>query len=126
MAMPAVSGAVLACTMGTTGTLIVTSQSTILMGGAPVATIADSVPVTNIGPCGLCISMANPTVASATAAAMGVLVPMPCVPSTMGIWQCGGTPMTASKPCLSTDAQIPCAYGGVIRIAAPGQGTVVF
>ncbi|MEG0178795.1 MAG: DUF4280 domain-containing protein [Oscillospiraceae bacterium] len=125
MALPVVSGASIACTMGAVGQLNVTSQAIVLMGGAPVATIQDSVPVANVGTCGMCMSLANPTVAAATAAALGVLTPMPCIPSPMGVWQCSGTPLAGGKPCLSTDAQLICAFGGVIRIVTPGQGAVV-
>ena len=74
MSFPVVSGASVMCTMGMSpGQLIATSQTSILMGGKPVATIQDVAPNTNVTPCGMCTSMANPAVAAATAAALGVL-----------------------------------------------------
>ena len=46
----------------------------------------DNQPIANIAPFGVCISLANPAVAAATAAAMGVLVPLPCMPVTPAPW----------------------------------------
>ncbi|MGL4604236.1 MAG: hypothetical protein ACRCU9_08815 [Iodobacter sp.] len=39
----------------------------------------------NIMPIGTCMSPATPMVAAATAAAMGVLTPMPCIPMAAGL-----------------------------------------
>ena len=54
--------------------------------GRPVATITDVAPGANIAPFGMCQSLANPMVAAATAAALGVLTPMPCVPVVPAPW----------------------------------------
>lgn len=127
MATAVVAGAAVQCTMGLApGQLLVTSQAMVLAGGMPVATITDAAPITNITPCGMCTSLANPQVAAATAAALGVLTPMPCVPVPAGIWQCAGTPMIGGKPALSTDATLTCSYGGCLRIVSPGQMMVHF
>ncbi len=123
MAFPVVTGGVITCTFGLSpGSLI--GASPVMIGGAPALTIKDAVPVTNIVPCGMCQSMSNPTVASATAAAWGVLTPMPCVPAPTGTWICAGTPLICGAPGLSTDGTIMCAYGGSISIRDPGQKTV--
>ena len=127
MATAVVSGASVKCTMGIApGQLLVTSQATVLVGGAPAATIMDAAPMTNVTPCGMCTSMANPQVAAATAAALGVLTPMPCVPVPVGIWTCAGTPLIGGKPALSTDATLTCSYGGSIRVVSPGQTIVTY
>ena len=127
MALPVVSGAAILCSMGLgAGMLNATSQTSVLLGGAPAATIFDTGPLVNVGSCGMCTSLANPTVASATAAALGVLTPMPCVPSPLGTWQCTPGPMLCGKPGLSNDGTLVCAYGGSIKITAPGQGTVLY
>ena len=124
LALPVVSGATVQCTMGTTTGQLKASQSGVTLGGAPAVLISDCVPLVNVGACGMCTSLLNPTVASATAAALGVLTPMPCVPSPLGMWTCPGTPMLAGQPGVSSDATLTCAYGGTLRIITPGQGTV--
>lgn len=93
--------------------------------GLTAATIVQFVPMKNIMPFGMCKSLANPTVASATAAAMGALTPMPCVPVTAAPWAppsvCTkhmGIPMaTASSVCV-------CSFGGLIKVsqALPSPG----
>ena len=127
MATAVVSGASVQCTMGIApGQLLVTSQATVLAGGMPAATVTDAAPMTNVTPCGMCTSLANPQVAAATAAALGVLTPMPCVPVPVGIWTCAGTPLIGGKPALSTDATLTCSYGGSIRVVSPGQTIVTY
>ncbi|MBO6025659.1 MAG: DUF4280 domain-containing protein, partial [Bacteroidales bacterium] len=60
--------------MGTTpAALTVLPARTVLLAGKPKANISDNQPMVNIAPFGMCRSIANPTVASATAAAMGTL-----------------------------------------------------
>lgn len=127
MATAVVAGAAVQCTMGMApGQLLVTSQATVLAGGKPAATVTDAAPMTNITPCGMCTSLANPQVAAATAAALGVLTPMPCVPAPAGIWACGGTPIVGGKPALSAEGTLTCAYGGCLRIVSPGQAVVSY
>lgn len=125
MSVPVVSGASITCTMGTNpGQLIATNQANIGFGGKPVASIADAAPMTNITPCGMCSSMANPTVAAATAAALGVLTPQPCIPAPTGGWICPGTVRVGGKPILTNEGKLMCSYAGTITIANPGQATV--
>src|SRR5262249_59082156 len=91
----------------------------------PMATIADSQPVLNVPPFGMCQSIANPAVASATAAALGTLTPMPCVPVPAGPWAPGSpTVLIGGVPALDTSSKLICAWGGVITITTPGQVTV--
>lgn len=126
MALVAVTGAVLSCTMGAgTGTLNVTSQMTATAEGKPIATIKDCGAMTNITPIGMCSSLANPQVAAATAAALGVLTPQPCVPSPIGTWQaCKPSCKAGSTPCLVQGSAIQCAYAGTIQIVNSGQQKV--
>ncbi len=102
--------------------LKVTSNTTVLAEGKPVGTIQDVQGIVNIGPFGLCSSLANPAVASATAAALGVLTPQPCVPVPAGTWiPTKPKVLIGGKPCLTNDCKMMCAYAGAISITMPGQ-----
>jgi hypothetical protein len=87
-------------------------------------TIMDNIPMTNIMPFGMCSSIANPTVASATATALGVLTPMPCVPVTPAPWA-PGVPnvLIANQPALDNMCKLMCTWAGVISVVMPGQMT---
>jgi hypothetical protein len=90
------------------------------------ATIMDFAPVVNIPPFGMCSNPANPAVASATAAAWGVLTPMPCVPVTVAPWMLGSTKVLINNfPALDSTCKCMCAYGGCISIVSPGQTSVM-
>ena len=90
----------------------------------PAATIMDHIPITNIVPFGMCMSPANPAVAAATTAAMGVLTPMPCVPVTPAPWAPGAvTVMIANQSALDDVSICNCTWGGVIKINFAGQAT---
>lgn len=117
------SGAQMTCSFGAApSALVVTPQNKVMCGGPPSANIADMKPMANIMPFGMCSSLANPTVASATAAAMGVLTPMPCVPVPSGTWIPGSTTvLLGGMPALNSTCKLMCAYGGVIQFATPGQ-----
>lgn len=127
MGVIVVTGAKVQCPFGTTpATLIATSQSTVLAEGKPVATIQDAAPLANILSCGMCSSLANPQVASATAAALGVLTPQPCVPAVAGTWiQAQAKCLAGGVPCLTGEATAVCSYGGSLTIVDAGQKTVL-
>jgi hypothetical protein len=118
-------GAMLQCSFGAApSSLVVTPENLAQASSLPAATIMDNIPMKNIMPFGMCSSLANPTVASATAAASGVLTPMPCVPVTTAPWVPGSpTVLIANKPALSSTSKLLCTWGGAIQINAPGQFT---
>lgn len=71
-------------------------------------------------------SLRNPVVAAATAAALGVLTPMPCVPVPAGAWVTGApTALLGNMPLLTSDSKLMCAWGGVVQVAVPGQVTAM-
>ena len=118
-------GAVMTCTMGAApSSLVVLPKNKVLCEGPPAANIMDHVPMVNILPFGVCMSPANPTVAAATAAALGVLTPMPCIPNTPAPWV-PGVPnvLVCNAPALDNTCQLMCMWGGVITFANPGQMT---
>lgn len=96
--------------------------------GAPVvlgatAGVITAITPANIPPFGVCQSMANPAVASATSAAMGVLTPMPCTPAIVGPWAPPATSGSAGGVKLATmSSTCTCSFGGVISVAMPMQG----
>jgi hypothetical protein len=103
----------------------VTSQTKALAGGKPCATVQDAQPMANVGPFGMCTSLANPQVAAATAAALGVLTPQPCIPAPAGMWiPTKPKVLIGGKPCLSQDCKMMCAYAGQISIVNPAQAKV--
>lgn len=125
MPMQVVQGATLVCSSGTApSVLAVPPVSRTMDGGPPAANILDHKPMVNILPFGLCISLANPAVASATAAAMGALTPMPCIPATMSPWF-PGAPMVKLGAALALDnvSKCLCNWAGIVSVANPGQTT---
>jgi hypothetical protein len=79
----------------------------------------------NIMPFGMCSCPANPLVAAATAAAMGVLTPQSCIPATAAPWIPGSpTVLIGGEPALNDSCTLMCSYGGVISIQMAGQMTV--
>ncbi len=119
----AVASGMAMCTMGTAPAPIkVTSQAKVLAGGKPAGTIQDCQGMANIGPFAMCTSLANPAVAAATAAALGVLTPQPCMPVPAGTWiPTKPKVLIGGKPCLASDCKMMCAYAGNISITFPGQ-----
>lgn len=119
------NGAMLQCTFGMApSSLIVLPVNRVLTSSQPAATIMDHLPMVNVTPFGMCTSIANPTVASATAAALGVLTPMPCVPITPAPWAPGSpTVLEANIPVLNNTSKLMCTWAGVISITMPGQMT---
>jgi Domain of unknown function (DUF4280) len=119
------NGATLQCTFGLApSTLIVLPINRVLTSNQPAANINDYIPMVNIMPFGMCSSIANPAVASATAAALGVLTPMPCIPVIPAPWVAGApTVVLANMPSLNNISKLTCMWAGVISINNPGQTT---
>lgn len=125
MPIQVVNTAQLTCTFGVAPSmLVVTPEKKVLSGMQPAATIMDFIPMKNILPFGMCITPSNPAVASATAAAMGVLTPMPCIPVVVSPWKVGATNVVIGGiPALDNISTNMCNWGGVIMVASPGQFT---
>ena len=118
-------GAMLQCTFGVApSTFMVLPVNRVMTSFVPAANIMDHKPMVNILPFGMCTSPANPTVAAATAAALGVLTPMPCIPNTVAPWAPGAaTVLLANMPALDDTSKLTCLWGGMISVSMPGQMT---
>ena len=127
MALQVVMGAQLQCSFGAApSAMVVLPTNRTMAGGVPAATNMDHVPLMNIMPFGMCQSPANPMVAAATAAALGVLTPMPCIPATAAPWVPGApTALIGGMPALDNNCKLMCNWAGVIQVVSPGETTVM-
>jgi hypothetical protein len=123
MPMAVVTGAMMTCTFGAApSTLNVLPTTMTQASSMAAANISANIPIANVPPFGMCSSPANPMVIAATAAALGVLTPMPCLPATTAPWVPGSaTTMISSLPALTNSCQLMCMWGGVITFTMAGQ-----
>ncbi len=119
-------GAMMQCSFGVApSSLVVLPTNRVMTNQVPDANIMDHIPMVNIMPFGMCMSIANPTVAAATAAALGVLTPMPCIPATPAPWVAGApTVLLGNFPSLDNVSQLMCMWAGVITFVDAGEVTV--
>ncbi len=112
------------CTFGMAPSSLMVVRPNVTVEGRPAGNITDMAPMLNVMPFGMCQSLGNPQVAAATAAAMGVLTPMPCVPAPVGPWTVMAPgKMVGGMPALVQGATLNCAFGGVISVTVPGSMT---
>ncbi|MEY4750584.1 MAG: hypothetical protein RIQ60_2798 [Pseudomonadota bacterium] len=124
MALHCCTGAMMTCPFGLAPSSFVATPKMIMTSNMPAGNIMDHVPFMNIPPFGMCTSPSNPAVAAATAAAMGVLTPMPCTPVTPAPWTPGApTVLVANMPALNNSSTLNCVWGGVITFSMAGQFT---
>ncbi len=115
-------GATLQCSFGVAPSVLSVLPKNRLMVPTPAANIMDHIPMVNIMPFGMCSSLANPAVASATSAAMGVLTPVPCIPVTTTPWTPGSPVfLVGGMPALNDTSKLMCAWAGVIQVIYAGQ-----
>src|SRR5215469_1325963 len=121
MSMEVCSGATLMCSFGVAPSSLIVLPQNRVFTQTPVATILDNKPLVNIPSFGMCMSMANPSVAAATAAKLGVFTPMPCIPVIPAPWA-PGVPnvQIANVPVIDNNCKLMCAWAGVIQILLPG------
>lgn len=126
MGFQVVNGAMLTCSFGTApSSLMVLPVNKTMAGSMPAASIMDFKPMVNIMPFAMCTTPSNPTVASATSAAMGVLTPMPCIPVVLAPWAPGcPKAMVGGVPALNDTSTCACTWGGMITITLAGQTMV--
>ncbi len=109
-------GVLARCQFGTTPSPVHTTDQ------IPFAAASDFVPFKNIHPFGVCSCPRNPTVAAATAAAMGKLTPMPCVPAISQPWQASQARIwVRGVRALDPHSTVCCRWGGLIQLINPGR-----
>ncbi len=125
MALAVTGGAVLQCSFGVAPSILMVLPVNKTVNMQPLANIMDNKPMANIPPFGMCNSLTNPMVAAATAAALGVPTPMPCIPVTTTPWTPGApTVQIGNMPALNDSSKCFCNWGGVISINFAGQMTI--
>ncbi len=118
-------GATLQCSFGAAPSTLAVLPKNRTLTQTPDANIMDNIPLVNIMPFGMCSSATNPAVIAATAAALGVFTPAPCVPVIPAPWMPGApTVLIGNMPALDNTCTLTCAWAGVIQITNAGQTTV--
>ena len=117
-------GAAMKCSFGLAPSSLLPTPKPVMTSNKVAANILDHIPIMNIPSFGMCTSIANPAVASATTAAFGVLTPMPCVPVTPAPWVAGATNvLLCNAPALDNVSTLMCVWGGAIKFVDAGQMT---
>ena len=121
MAKQVCDGALLMCNKGLGPlSLSVTPTPKVKANGSPAATIMDHKP-NNIKPSGtMCTTTTNPQVSQATAAAQGVLTPMPCSPKVLSPWSQGSKNIKyGNLVALNDSSKCKCMWTGEISVTMP-------
>ena len=122
MALQVCTGAQMKCPFGAAPSVFSATPRMVMTNNMPAGVIMDNIPMLNVPPFGTCKSLANPMVAAATAAALGVLQQMPCLPVLPAPWVPGApTVLIANIPALDNTSKLICAWAGVIEFTSAGQ-----
>lgn len=125
MGLMVVNGAQMQCSFGTSPASLLVLAVTRTLVGLPAASIMNNIPFLNILPFGMCSTAANPMVAAATAAALGVPTPAPCIPITVAPWLPGHPRVSVGRyPALTDSCRLMCLWGGMISLTSAGQTKV--
>lgn len=117
------STAMIQCTFGTNPCPLMASPGRMTkLSNLAKLNIMDFTPMTCIGSFGMCSSPSNPAVIAATAAALGVFTPAPCVPAVTTPWMPGAaTFMVEGMPALTNQCKNMCMWAGQISFSNDGQ-----
>ena len=125
------TGGIISCSMGAAPGPISALPTPRVKSATAFANIEDSIPIAVIPSFGMCLSLANPTVAMATslatAAALGVFTftPMPCVPNVPSWIPVKPNVLVGGMPTVSDASMAVCAWGGMVTVSFAGQLTVM-
>lgn len=116
------TGASLQCSFGTTPATF--SASSADVSATAAAGVVNDTSAANVPAFGMCTSMSNPQVASATAANQNVLTPQPCQP-VLAPWMPGSSGVTVDGAAALDDASTcSCSWGGTVSVGSAGQAAV--
>lgn len=117
------STAMIQCTFGTNPCPLMASPGRMTsLSNMAKLNIMDFTPITCIGSFGMCSSPSNPAVIAATAAALGVFTPAPCVPVVTTPWMPGAaTFLVEGMPALTNQCKNMCMWAGQISFSNDGQ-----
>lgn len=116
------TGASLQCSFGSAPSTF--AATGIEVSATAAAGVVTDVAPSNVPPFVMCMSLANPQVASATAAASGALTPQPCIP-VLTPWTPGSAETTiGGVPALDDSSQCSCSWGGAVTVTSAGQTDV--
>lgn len=127
MAKCVCNGAKITCSFGAgpKSMIVLPLNRTLTANTKPIANVLDIIPFVNIPSFGNCISLANPMVAAATAAALGVLTPQPCIPVPVSPWSPGASKTKiGNSPVVLANSKTMCAWAGSISVIDPGQVSI--
>ena len=120
MGLLVVTGGTLACSMGA-APAVFTATGVTVESETPAGVISD-ISMVSIPTFGMCMSPANPQVAAATSAAMGVLTPQPCLPVITDPWTPGSLKVQiGGVPALDSESMCQCLWTGIVTVSSPGQ-----
>lgn len=120
------SGAKLKCSFGNKESALNAADKEIYINNKNQANIMDFKPNINIFSFGMCSSLANPVVATATALNNGILKKMPCIPLLTAPWIYGKIDVHIQGfPALLDCSKNMCMWGGVITITSHGQNVPI-
>lgn len=120
-------GAMCQCSYGAAPTALTVLPANRVLNAMPAATVMDFAPIINLATFGMCSCTANPAVIAATAAAMGVQTPAPCVPApTPGQTWSPGCDSVSIGPFAALDdaSTLSCMWGGSISVKSAGQTSI--
>jgi hypothetical protein len=121
-----VAQALLACNKGTLpSALVIADPRRPKIGDAAIALVGDHVPNVNVMPFGMCSSLQNPAVQTATTAAQGTLTPMACIPVLTDPWSPGiEDERIGDVKILDDGSTCRCKWNGTIEVQRAGQDVV--
>ena len=117
------SSAMISCTFGSNPCPLMANPSRLSsLSSQAKLNISDFATGVNVSSFGMCMSPSNPAVIAATAAALGVPTPAPCVPALVGPWIPGKADiMIEGMPALTNQCRNTCMWAGQISFTNDGQ-----